>query len=511
MKTASKFSVVLLCLVCAIVQARPWIALFGSYECDECAAVKAEWAEEFNSPEAPVLVFLPIEHSPNYKLLGEIEKALEIKEKSTSFPTFLLGRRIIGDIEQFWELGEDIVRLANEAPDIPQTRQIRAAAEKADAPVITLKIAADSQKTQEVATIARLAFFEQKNCAKCSRQEKELEILQKSMPNLTIDRFDAADAATAVMLTRFHKRFNVLRTDKNLIPMVCWSDGFITGRLAEAEELQSALSKGGSDCFWLPPASAEELAQEESRQQKALEAFKLPLVIGAALLDGINPCAFATTLFLISYLLMKRRRRRDIVIVGLSFCAGVFVAYFLYGLGLSFLIDFLGKFKWIKAALYILFAVVSAVLAVMHLRDAMIFRRTGKSDDMDMGLSKEMHRGIHDKIRRFLECGSWLLAPAAFVLGMVVSSMEFACTGQVYLPIIATILSRGLTTRALIYLIIYNVCFILPLLLVTAVALKGAGIKAFSEWARNHVFGTKVTMAVVFALIAVIMLLVILI
>ena len=331
------------------------------------------------------------------------------------------------------------------------------------------------------------------------------------MPNLTIDRFDAADAATAVMLTRFHKRFNVPRTDKNLIPMVCWSDGFITGRLAEAEELQSALSKGGGDCFWLPPASAEELAQEESRQQKALEAFKLPLVIGAALLDGINPCAFATTLFLISYLLMKRRRRRDIVIVGLSFCAGVFVAYFLYGLGLSFLIDFLGKFKWIKTALYILFAVVSAVLAVMHLRDAIIFRRTGKSDDMDMGLSKETHRGIHDKIRRFLECGSWLLAPAAFVLGMVVSSMEFACTGQVYLPIIATILSRGLTTRALIYLIIYHVCFILPLLLVTAVALKGAGIKAFSEWARNHVFGTKVTMAVVFALIAVIMLLVILI
>ncbi len=509
MKTSSRLSIVLLCLVCAIAQARPWIALFGSYECDECAAVKTAWAEEFNSPEAPVLVFLPIEHSPNYKLLSEIEKALEIKDKSISFPTFLLGRRIIGDIEQFWELGEDIVRLANEAPDIPQTQQIRDAAEKADAPVITLIIVADSQKTQVVATTARLAFFEQKNCAKCSRQEKELEILQKSMPNLTIDRFDAADVATAVMLTRFYKRFNVLRTDKNLIPMVCWSDGFITGRLAEAEELQAALSKGSGDCFWLPPASVEELAQEESRQQKALEAFKLPLVIGAALLDGINPCAFATTLFLISYLLMKRRRRRDIVIVGLSFCAGVFVAYFLYGLGLSFLIDFLGKFKWIKAALYILFAIISAVLAVMHLRDAMIFRKTGKSDDMDMGLSKETHRGIHNKIRRFLECDSWLLAPAAFALGMVVSSMEFACTGQVYLPIIAAILSRGLTPRALLYLIIYNVCFILPLLLVTAVALKGAGIKAFSEWARNHVFGTKITMAIVFALIAVIMLLVV--
>ena len=373
-------SIILLCIACVSAQARPWIALFGSYDCDECAGVKKTWTEEFNSADDPVLVFLPIEHIPNYALLNDIEKRLEIKEKTTSFPTFLLGRQIIGDIDKFWELEDDFNSLANEAPDIPETKQIQAAANKATTPLITLEVKADSAKelAQTNVQSARLAFFHQKNCAKCSRQEKELELLQKSMPNLTIDRFDAADVTTAVMLTRFHKRFNVPRTDKNLIPMVCWSDGYVTGRLAEAQELQDALSKGDNDCFWLPPASVEELAQEESRQQKALEAFKLPLVIGGALLDGINPCAFATTLFLISYLLMKRRRRRDIVIVGLSFCAGVFVAYFLYGLGLSFLIDFLGKFKWIKAALYILFAIVSAVLAVMHLRDALIFRKTGK-------------------------------------------------------------------------------------------------------------------------------------
>ena len=92
MKTASRLSIVILCLVCAITQARPWIALFGSYECDECAAVKAAWAEDFDSPEAPVLVFLPIEHSPNYKLLGEIEKALEKihKEYSDYLDKFIL-------------------------------------------------------------------------------------------------------------------------------------------------------------------------------------------------------------------------------------------------------------------------------------------------------------------------------------------------------------------------------------------------------------------------------------
>ena len=505
-------SIILLCITCAFAQARPWIALFGSYDCDECAGVKKTWTEEFNSADDPVLVFLPIEHIPNYALLNEIEKRLEIKEKTTSFPTFLLGRQIIGDIDKFWELEDDFNRLAAEVPDIPETKQIQAAADKATTPLITLEVTADSAKelAQTNAQTARLAFFHQKNCAKCSRQEKELELLQKRMPNLVIDRFDSADAATAVMLTRFHSHFNVPRTDKNLIPLLCWSDGYVTGRLAEAQELQDALSKGGNDCFWLPPPTDDELKAEDIRQNKALEAFHLSLVVSGALADGINPCAFATSLFLISYLLMKRRRKRDIVIVGLSFCAGVFVAYFLYGLGLSFLVDFLNRFKWIKSAFYIIFAVISLILAILHLRDAFKFKKSGDASDMDMGLSKETHRGIHGKIHKYLEHDSWLLAPASFLLGMIVSSMEFACTGQVYFPIIMAIMSKGFTPKALWLLIVYNVCFILPLLLVTAVALRGTGIKSLSNWARTHVFGTKIAMSVIFAVIAVAMLLVVL-
>ena len=505
-------SIILLCFACAVAQARPWIALFGSYDCEDCAEVKKTWTAEFNSENDPVLVFLPIEHIQNYKLLNDIEKRLEVKEKTTSFPTFLLGRQIIGDIDKFWELEDDFNKLAAEAPDIPETRQIQSAADKATTPLVTLEVKADAitdTPAQADSKPSRLAFFHQKNCAKCSRQEKELELLQKTMPNLVIDRFDSADAATAVMLTRFHSHFNVPRTDKNLIPLVCWSNGYVTGRLAEAQELQEGLSKGGGDCFWTTPPTEEELQAEDIRQSKALEAFHISLVVSSALADGINPCAFATSLFLISYLLMKRRRKRDIIIVGVSFCAGVFIAYFIYGLGLSFLVDFLNRFKWIKTAFYIAFAVISAVLAVLHLRDAFKFRKTGNSSDMDMGLSKETHRGIHEKIRRYLERDSWLLAPASLLLGMVVSSMELACTGQVYFPVIMAINAKGFTPRAFILLLIYNVCFILPLLLVTAVALRGAGIKSLSEWARDHVFGTKVAMAVVFAIIAVAMLLVV--
>lgn len=62
--------------------------------------------------------------------------------------------------------------------------------------------------------------------------------------------------------------------------------------------------------------------------------FSFLTVAGAGLIDGINPCAFGVLIFFFSYLTLKGRSRRDIFLTGLLFTLGVFVAYFLIGLGL---------------------------------------------------------------------------------------------------------------------------------------------------------------------------------
>ena len=64
---------------------------------------------------------------------------------------------------------------------------------------------------------------------------------------------------------------------------------------------------------------------------------------------------------------------------------------------------------------------------------------------MDMGLSKETHRGIHEKIRKFTTVHAWLLGPAAIVLGAIVSSMELVCTGQILLPVLTVLMKDGIT------------------------------------------------------------------
>ncbi len=519
-----KFFAILLVLLCSFAYSRSWIALFGSYDCEECASVKEDWAESFNRPDDPILIFLPIEHLPNYYLLSRIETALQVKEKATTFPVIMLGKRLMGNVEAFWELEEEFNKLAAEAPRLPETEQFFKLAETATTPVVKLEVKeTSSQKPSEQPSQQpdassppptappRLAFFRQKNCAKCSRQDKELELLKHNLPDVEIAAFDVSELASQAMLTRFHNHFNLPRTKQSIIPLIAWSDGYVTGRLAEAAELQEKLAQAKGNCFWLPPITDEELEAEKKRERSLLDTFVIIEVITSGLGDGINPCAFATSLFLISYLLMRHRRRREIAAIGIAFCVGVFGAYLLFGIGLSFLIDFLNRFTWVKSGLYILFAVISAVLAVLHLRDALIFRKTGKTSDMDMGLSKETHRSIHGKIREFVEHQSWLMVPAAVVLGAVVSSMEFACTGQIYLPTLIAINSAGVNAKSFALLLLYNVCFILPLLVVTGFALFGTGLKAVTTWAQNNVFSTKVAMAIIFAVIAVIMIVLVLI
>ena len=124
---------------------------------------------------------------------------------------------------------------------------------------------------------------------------------------------------------------------------------------------------------------------------------------------------------------------------------------------------------------------------------------------MALGLDKQTHQRIHTWIKRLTDHKSWLMIPAALLLGAIVSSMELACTGQIYLPTLAAINADGINLRAVLLLLLYNFFFILPLAIITALAVMGVGAQPVAAWARKNVVATKVAMAVLFACLAVLM------
>ena len=68
----------------------------------------------------------------------------------------------------------------------------------------------------------------------------------------------------------------------------------------------------------------------EKGEKSIVERFKrwsLSAVLVAGFIDGINPCAFATIIFLVSYLTFAGKKSREILLYGTIFTSGVFIAY----------------------------------------------------------------------------------------------------------------------------------------------------------------------------------------
>lgn len=507
----------LLCVSALSAAAPGWMVLFGTPDCDDCRAFKEDWADTAGFETEAVLVFVDVAPLSGYRRFSELEEALGgDQERSTAFPVILVGGKFHFGAEGLDRVREEAGEMLKTAwPSHPLLTGIRQAAEAAEPGSIVsytfpdepVRAAASIAPTSAMA--ARLLFFEQPGCRKCARQSREFALLRERLPHLEVTSCDVTTLRGQAMLSRARQHLSLPDGDQNLAPLVCWPNGFITGRLATADELETALRATATTDdapFWLEPLSDGELRGETDRLQRLISGFTLSAVLGGGLLDGINPCAFATSIFLISYLLYLRRSRRDILLVGACFCLGVFLTYFLFGFALSVALRQLQQWQWVKSALFGLFGVAGLVLCALHLRDALIYRRTGRASDMDMGLSKNTHRSIHERIRRLTTVRVWLLGPAALALGAIISAMELACTGQVYFPVIAALSEQGLNARFVLLLLLYNVCFILPLAVITVLAAGGVGAKSLGDWAKRHLIATKVSMAVLFAVLGVLML-----
>ncbi|MGD9494670.1 MAG: hypothetical protein AB7Y46_00040 [Armatimonadota bacterium] len=223
-------------------------------------------------------------------------------------------------------------------------------------------------------------------------------------------------------------------------------------------------------------------------------------IIGAGLLDGINPCAFATVVFFLSYLGMVGARGRPLAFVGLCFALGVFAAYFAFGLGILNATLALSGFPLVRRVLYGVIAVACAVFAVLSRRDARALA-AGRTGAVRLQLSTGLKRRAHGLIRSGVRAR--LLAPTSLLAGAGVAVLELACTGQVYVPALIYMLSlTEVRAQALRWLLLYDALFVLPLLILTGLAAWGTSSTRLAEIARGQAGRTRLLLALLLALAA---------
>ena len=195
----------------------------------------------------------------------------------------------------------------------------------------------------------------------------------------------------------------------------------------------------------------------------ASERLIAPIVIAAGLVDGINPCALSLLLFLVACLSLAVSDRRPILITGISFVGGAFVAYFAIGLGILRIVQS-RYFDAISDWLYPLLGVATLMLGCLSLFD--FYKAwSGRAWAMKLQLPPRLKKLSRSLVHGYATSEK-ANAITGFSLGFLASLIEFPCTGQVYLPTLALIGNPPGSPGPLIYLILYNILFVVPLALV---------------------------------------------
>jgi len=354
------------------------------------------------------------------------------------------------------------------------------------------EIAGATIETQPV----HMAFVYDPTCLECNRVRYDLDYLETQYPNLNIERYDIRQEAA--FIESLCEAYGVPPELRLITPAIFVGENYIHSHEITLEHLRSLIEADNPSTAVAPRdrVKVQDLESAEAHIVERFRQFSLLAIALAGLLDGLNPCAFTTIIFFVSYLAMVGRRGREILLVGTSFTLAVFLTYLVMGLGLAELVGRLGNVSALGKIIYGVTALICLIFAVISFVDWLKIRQ-GKLNEIVLQLPKVLKQRIHGTIRTHSRMQGFI--GAAFAAGVLVSIFELACTGQVYLPTIVFV--TGISEMrwiALLALVIYNLMFVVPLIVVFLMTYWGTSSKQLTNFFENKAALVKLLTALLF-------------
>jgi cytochrome c biogenesis protein CcdA/glutaredoxin len=333
-----------------------------------------------------------------------------------------------------------------------------------------------------------MAYFAEVGCSECNRVSLALKHLEDQFPNLVIHELDIfRDLSINLCLS---ERLGVPEEKRHDAPAVFVGSGYLVDRDIQYERLVELVS-------WYADNGAAATWETCERQVQLPPPSPWWAVIVPGLIDGINPCAFATIVFFVSYLTVLERKKHEILMVGVSFTLAVFLSYLAFGMllreVLAGLIGVVGPV--LRPILNLAIVALCLILAMLSLDDYRKARR-GRVKDMALRLPDRLRRWVNTTVRRSTKARAFVIS--SFVSGVVVSFIELACTGQVYVPIIQGLTNPAYRAQSTFVLVVYCLAFIAPLMAVFVAAYTGTSSRQLGTLLQQHTATVKLATAVVF-------------
>ncbi len=325
-------------------------------------------------------------------------------------------------------------------------------------------------------TEIHLYLFWSLNCPHCLEARPRIQALAAENTWLRLHDFEVSQSAAN--RERFVAMATSLGEEAQAVPTlfycgrmsVGWDDSQ-PGRADFLAQLATCRKSGGMPALAAdaPPRIRLPLVGEIDAATLSLPATTVIL----AGLDAFNPCAFFVLLFLLSLLVHQRQRSRMFII------GGVFVTvsglmYFAFMAAWLNLFLMLGSLPWITAAA----GMLALLIAAVNIKDFVIFKK-----GISLSIPENRKADIFQRGRRILNADSLPAMLATTVLLAIAANFyELLCTAG--FPMVFT---RLLTlqvhdpARHYLYLALYNLIYVLPLLLIVLAFVRSMGARKLSE------------------------------
>ena len=223
--------------------------------------------------------------------------------------------------------------------------------------------------------------------------------------------------------------------------------------------------------LWHPNAPAEAML-------KYLPQITLPTVLVAGVVDGINPCAFTVLLLFVTALTSTlqageanvKAMRARLLGMGGVYIAAVFLTYLALGVGLLKSLDFFTR-QHVPARFGALLAIL---FGLWMLKDYFL---------PDVGWRLQAPGRIGSVARQM---GKKATLPALIAGGFLIGLCTVPCSGAVYLGVLSLLALQPTALQGYAYLVLYNVVFILPLIVILIAASARPSLNRVAHWNLHH-------------------------
>ncbi|MEW6068316.1 MAG: hypothetical protein AB1610_08505 [Nitrospirota bacterium] len=336
----------------------------------------------------------------------------------------------------------------------------------------------------------KLYFFWGKGCPHCDKEEEFLNELKEKYTQLRVESYEIRnDKENARLFSQMAEAYGIKPQGIPTIfigsfkPVVGYRDYETTGRLIE-EKVRYCIKRGCIDPIETlsKPFEKKDISHEEDEiiilpifGEIDISEIALPvLTIILGVLDGFNPCAFFVLFTLLGILVYAMSRKKMLLIGGIF----VFFSGFVYFLFMS---------AWLNLFLYtgqlqiitIVAGIIALIIAVINIKDFFFFKK-----GVSLVIPEKAKPKLFERMRNLLKTTSVTsMIIGSIVLAIAANAYEMLCT--VGFPMIFT---RILTLHNLptfeyyLYLLFYNVIYVMPLTIIVLFFSITLGSKKLTEW-----------------------------